>query len=149
MNTAALIALYLIAQEPFSLDAAARRDRLEAGRPIWADASQSAVMRARSAGPSIAARVLACYHPSATLLHATDTGHWRQAWEAGADHSAVMDIAYRGLSGSRYDMRVAIAARVDGVTVADAKSRAFVLADNAILPRKPDCALNEWHQPEI
>lgn len=146
MNLAALIAMHLIAIEPASLDAAARIERMKSGQPLIRTVDSAAMMRARDAGPSIAARVLACYHPSATLTGWRRLGPWNQAWEEGASHSAAYRIDYRGISGTAYQITVAVAGRLGDVNIHEAWARGYVLSDNATIPARRECEL-ESRQP--
>jgi hypothetical protein len=86
----------------------------------------------------LARGVLTCYHKTARF-HATDVanGSWGRQAQYGAENSTVMRIHYSGMTGTRYQMVVAVMAKENQV-------RTAVLADTATVPYSKRCALEEW-----
>jgi hypothetical protein len=143
MNTAAIIAMYLIANEPTTIDSAARAAMYRDNPPVQQIMDSAVLRRAKDAHESIASRVLHCYHPSAELLGWEAAGSWKNAWEYSADHSRIFDVYYRGISGTRYQMRFAVTARLNDVNIYNATVKTFLLADNALIRANPDCELGK------
>ncbi|MEY8689435.1 MAG: hypothetical protein AB9M53_06095 [Leptothrix sp. (in: b-proteobacteria)] len=82
--------------------------------------------------------VLTCYHKTARF-NQVDVLQlpWDRQQQYAADNSAVLKIAYQGVSMARYEMAVAVMTKGNAV-------RTSVLADNAIIPYSKKCKLEEW-----
>lgn len=85
--------------------------------------------------------ILTCYHKTAKFRQ-TDvvTTPWERQDQYGAERSAVIKISFTGLSGTPYEMLVAVMAKDNSV-------RAAVIAESTVVPYNKRCALEEWASP--
>jgi hypothetical protein len=82
--------------------------------------------------------VLHCYHRTARFQVADVVEKpWARQGQYGAQSSAVIHIRYFGVTGSPYQMLVAVLAK-------DQQVRTEVLQDTAKIPRSKDCQLEQW-----
>ena len=82
--------------------------------------------------------ILHCYHKSARF-HQTDIlgSPWARHWQYGAEKSAVLRIRFSGITGTPYEMVVAVMARQNAV-------RTAVLGENSLIAYNNRCALEQW-----
>ena len=82
--------------------------------------------------------VLTCYHRTARFRQ-TDVvaAPWDRQWQYGAENSAVLRIKFTGLTGTPYEMFVAVMAKGNAV-------RSAVLQENSLVPYNKKCALEDW-----
>jgi len=82
--------------------------------------------------------ILECYHRTARYQVADVVQKpWVRQAQYGAQESAVIRIQYLGVSGTRYQMVVAVLAKERYI-------RAAVLHDNALIPYSKKCQLEQW-----
>lgn len=93
----------------------------------------AAKMQASFADLSIG--VLTCYHRTAHYRTADKVQQpWQRQSQYAADNSAVVRIGYTGVSGSAYEMDVAVMVR-------DNKVQTAVVRDTAVIPYSRKCQL--------
>lgn len=110
-----------------------------------ADAAQRAtapgivdVVKMQTSVADLARGVLTCYHKTARFRSVdVANGPWVRQSQYAADNSAVMRINYQGVTGTPYQMIVAVMAKENQV-------RSAVLTDNATVPYNKRCQLEEW-----
>lgn len=105
----------------------------ELGKPGTVD-----VAKMKSSFADLSRGILNCYHKTARYQYADVVEKpWTRQEQYGAANSALIHINYAGLSGTKYEMTVAVLSR--GTQI-----RSAVLADNAIIPYNKKCQLEEW-----
>lgn len=82
--------------------------------------------------------ILSCYHKTAKFRQ-TDVVKtpWERQNQYGAERSAVLKISFTGMTGTPYEMLVAVMAKENSV-------RSAVIAESTIVPYNKRCALEEW-----
>jgi hypothetical protein len=85
--------------------------------------------------------ILNCYHRTARFRQ-TDivATPWERQWQYGAEKSAVLRIKFAGVSGTPYEMVVAVMGKGSSV-------RSAVLVENSMVPYNKKCALEQWVSP--
>lgn len=99
------------------------------------------VAKMRTSLVDLSRGVLACYHKTAKFRQ-TDVlkTPWERQGQYGAERSAVIKISFTGLSGTPYEMLVAVMARENSV-------RAAVIWESTVVPYNRRCTLEEWVAP--
>ncbi len=89
-----------------------------------------------------ATQTLHCYHKSARFRGVDILGApWREQNKFGAEGSVVMRISFSGVSGSNYQMIVAVMAK-------ERSYRTFVINENSLIPYNKNCSLEYWTTAE-
>ncbi|RYF16285.1 MAG: hypothetical protein EOO30_11460 [Comamonadaceae bacterium] len=82
--------------------------------------------------------ILTCYHRTARFRQTDILGSpWDRQWQYGAEQSAVLRIKFTGVTGTPYEMIVAVMGKGNAV-------RSAVIAENSIVPYNKRCVLEQW-----
>jgi hypothetical protein len=82
--------------------------------------------------------ILKCYHKSARYDVADVVqAPWSRQSQYAAEKSAVVKISFSGMSGSRYEMYVAVMKQGE-------KFRTAVIQENTVIPYSKKCSFEEW-----
>jgi hypothetical protein len=123
------IALTLLMKNPSAAVSAAEK----VTAPVAVD-----VGRMRESFADLSTGILKCYHKTAHYQVSDIVQRpWPRQAQYAADNSAVIRIRYTGLTGTPYEMVVAVMVRSDQV-------RTAVLADTALVPFNKKCRLEQW-----
>lgn len=126
------LALSLLSHNPNAASSAAEMAH-KAAAPGIVDVSKM-----QSSVADLARGVLTCYHKTARFRSVdVADGPWARQSQYGADNSAVMRINYQGVTGTPYQMIVAVMAK-------ESQVRSAVLTDTATVPYNKRCELEEW-----
>jgi hypothetical protein len=96
------------------------------------------VARMQSSLVDLSRGILTCYHKTAKFRQ-TDVVKtpWERQGQYGAERSAVIKISFTGVTGTPYEMLVAVMAKENSV-------RSAVIAENTVMPYNKRCVLEEW-----
>lgn len=99
------------------------------------------VVRMKTSLVDLSRGILSCYHKTAKF-HQTDVVKtpWERQGQYGAERSAVIKISFTGVTGTPYEMLVAVMAKENSV-------RSAVIFENTVVPYNKRCALEEWTSP--